>query len=183
MLYLLCFICHALSAMLYFLCFIYYALSTMLSPLCFSPMLYQLCFICNALSAILFICYALTAMLYPLYFICYALSAIFYLICFIRYALSTMLYHLCSLPYCNIQCKEYKGICQSAFDHCTQPIYITINVYFEKKGDIYFLPSAYKVNLRSIVFIIEAGELIKIRYNFHNALREFWVEAIYSVGR
>ena len=28
--------------------------------------------------------------------------------------------------------------------------------------------------------LFEAGELIKIRYNFHNALWEFWVEAIYS---
>ena len=29
-------------------------------------------------------------------------------------------------------------------------------------------------------FIVEAGELIKIRYNVHSALWEFWVEAIYS---
>ena len=32
-------------------------------------------------------------------------------------------------------------------------------------------------------FIVKAGELIKMRYNFHNALREFGVEAIYSCGR
>ena len=29
-----------------------------------------------------------------------------------------------------------------------------------------------------MVFIVEAGELIKIRYNIHNVLREFRVEAI-----
>ena len=27
-------------------------------------------------------------------------------------------------------------------------------------------------------FIVEAGELIKIRYNFQSSLWEFWVEAI-----
>ena len=29
-----------------------------------------------------------------------------------------------------------------------------------------------------MLFIVEEGELIKIRYNFQRALREFWVEVI-----
>ena len=29
-----------------------------------------------------------------------------------------------------------------------------------------------------MLFIVEAGELIKIRYNFQRALWEFWVEVI-----
>ena len=29
-----------------------------------------------------------------------------------------------------------------------------------------------------MVFIIKAGELIKIRYDFKSALQEFWVEAM-----
>ena len=35
----------------------------------------------------------------------------------------------------------------------------------------------------SIVFIVEAGELIKVKYNFHCALRDFLVDAIFSYGR
>ena len=35
--------------------------------------------------------------------------------------------------------------------------------------------------LWSMVFIVEPGELIKIRYNFHNALRDFWVDS-YSIS-
>ena len=31
---------------------------------------------------------------------------------------------------------------------------------------------------RSKPFIVEAGELIKIRYNFQSALQDFWVEVI-----
>ena len=34
-----------------------------------------------------------------------------------------------------------------------------------------------------IGFIVEVGELIKIRYDFHNSPQEFWFDAIYSSGR
>ena len=34
-----------------------------------------------------------------------------------------------------------------------------------------------------MVFIVEACELIKIRYNFHKALWEFWVEAFTDVTK
>ena len=42
----------------------------------------------------------------------------------------------------------------------------------------FFKQVTYFGSFGSKPFIVEAGELIKIKYNFQSTLREFWVEAM-----